>query len=53
MGPPSTKELVGNMDEVESRKEVIKSNIETKYEKLGRKTSYADIVIHGNNNGTT
>ena len=36
------------MDKVESRKEEIDSNIETKDGKLGRKKSYADIVIHGN-----
>ena len=30
MEPPSTKECVGNMDKVESSKEVIESNVETK-----------------------
>ena len=36
------------MDQLESRKELIKSNAEVKYEKLGSKKSYADIVIHRN-----
>ena len=48
MVPPSTKERVINMDKVKSIKEMIKSNIDTKDEKLGRKKSYADIVIHTN-----
>ena len=39
---------VGNMDEVESSKEVIESNIETKDKKLGMKKSYAEIVINSN-----
>ena len=40
---PWLRERVGNMDEVKSRKEVIKSNIETKDEKVGGKGSYSDI----------
>ena len=34
------------MEEVESRKEVFESNIETKDEKAGSKKSYSDMVIH-------
>ena len=45
---PSYGSFVGNMDGVESRKEVVDSNIETKDENFGRKKSYADIFIHGN-----
>ena len=41
------------MDEVKSRKDVIKSNIETKDEKVVRKKSYADKVIHVNKKGNT
>ena len=36
------------MDEAEYSKEVIKSNVETKDEKLVRKNSFTDIVLHGN-----
>ena len=48
MGPPSTNERVENVDEVNSMKEVIESNIETKDKNVGRKQSYADILIHRN-----
>ena len=37
MGPTSTKELVGNVEKVESRKEVIESNVETKDKNMGSK----------------
>ena len=37
IGPTPTKERVENMDKVESRKELIKSNVDTKYEKVVRK----------------
>ena len=37
------------MDEAKSRKEEIKSNIETKDEKEGREKLYPDIFIHGDN----
>ena len=36
---PSYDSFVGNMDGVESRKEVVDSNIETKDENFGRKKS--------------
>ena len=48
MGLPSTKERVGNMDKIKSRNEVIKSNVDTRDEKVGRNKSYADILIHRN-----
>ena len=37
---PRIVQIVGNMGEVESNKEVINSNMETKYEKMGRKKLY-------------
>ena len=40
--------IVSNSDEIESRKEVIESNIETKVEKAGSKKSYPEIVIYRN-----
>ena len=48
MVPPSNKECLANMYKVRSSKEVIKSNAEVKYEKVGRKKSYVDISIQGN-----
>ena len=36
------------MNEVESSKEVIELNVETKDENTGSKRSYSDIFIHGN-----
>ena len=48
MVPTSTKELVINMDKVKSIKEIMKSNMDTKDEKVVRKKSYTDIVIHRN-----
>ena len=48
MGTPSTKECVGNIYMFESRKKVIWSNMDTNDKKLGRKRSYADIVIYNN-----
>ena len=48
MGPPSNRECVRDKEEVESSREVIESNIETKDEKLVRKKLYVDIVIHSN-----
>ena len=46
-GPPSTREHVGNVDEVESRKEVIDSNVDTKEkkEKKDRTWTYLSTVI--------
>ena len=41
MGPPSTKEHVGNVDDFESIKEGIKFNIDTKYR------TRKEIIIHG------
>ena len=37
------------MEEVESRKEGIDSNIDTKDTKVGRNTLYIDVVIHVKN----
>ena len=48
MGPPLTKECVGDTNKFESRKKVIQSNAETKDKKVGRDKSYTDIVIHRN-----
>ena len=39
---------VGNVDRVCPRKEVIKYNVNKKDNNIGRKRSYADIVIHRN-----
>ena len=44
MGPPSTKDLVGNVVNIGSNKEGIKSSMETEGEYMERKTSYVDIV---------
>ena len=49
MGPTSTNDCVVNINKIEPSKEVIKSNIEKKVEKVGRKKSYTDIVTHRNN----
>ena len=48
MGPPSTKEHVGNVDKFDSIKEAIESNVEIKDKNIERKKLYADIVIHRN-----
>ena len=45
LGPPSTKDSDGNLDKFGLIKEVIKSNVETKYKNTGRKKSYVDIVM--------
>ena len=44
--PPSSKERVGNVAEVESNRGEVVSSVETKEENTERKKSYAEIVIH-------
>ena len=48
MGPTLTKERVGNMYKVESLKEVIESNIDTKGKKVESNKLYAYIFIQRN-----
>ena len=40
MGPPSTKEHVGNVDKFDSIKEAIESNVEIKDKNIERKKHY-------------
>ena len=47
IGLLSTKERVGNVVEVESRKGEVESSLEKKEENTESKKSYAYIVIHG------
>ena len=48
MGLTSTKEIVVNVDNFDTNKEVIKPKVETKDKNFGRKRSHSYIVINGN-----